>query len=111
MTLRETRVLTRWSSLVDSLLDDFDVVDLLTELTERCAGLLDVAVGRIPARRPAAPTSSAGRHLRAGARYSNCFSCRPSRGRAWTATQTGEPVSVADIGAEIDRWPRFARGR
>ncbi len=31
------------ASLVDSLLDDFDVVDLLTELTERCAELLDVA--------------------------------------------------------------------
>jgi hypothetical protein len=41
--LRETRVLSAVVSLVDSLLDDFDVVDLLTELTERCAELLDVA--------------------------------------------------------------------
>src|SRR6202035_58148 len=39
---RETRVLDAVVSLVDSLLDDFDVVDLLTELTERCAELLDV---------------------------------------------------------------------
>src|SRR6202040_4324881 len=39
---RETRVLDAVVSLVDSLLDDFDVVDLLTELTERCAALLDV---------------------------------------------------------------------
>ena len=31
---RETRVLDAVVSLVDSLLDDFDVVDLLTELTE-----------------------------------------------------------------------------
>ena len=42
-TPRETRVLDAVVSLVDSLLDDFDVVDLLTELTERCAELLDVA--------------------------------------------------------------------
>lgn len=41
--LRETRVLGAVVSLVDSLLDDFDVVDLLTELTERCAELLDIA--------------------------------------------------------------------
>ena len=41
-TPRETRVLDAVVSLVDSLLDDFDVVDLLTELTERCAQLLDV---------------------------------------------------------------------
>lgn len=40
---RETRVLDAVVALVDSLLDDFDVVDLLTELTERCAALLDVA--------------------------------------------------------------------
>ena len=42
-TPRETRVLDAVVSLVDTLLDDFDVVDLLTELTERCAELLDVA--------------------------------------------------------------------
>jgi hypothetical protein len=40
---RETRVLDAVVSLVDSLLDDFDVVELLTELTEHCAQLLDVA--------------------------------------------------------------------
>jgi hypothetical protein len=42
-TPRETRVLDAVVSLVDNVLHDFDVVDLLTELTERCADLLDVA--------------------------------------------------------------------
>ena len=41
-TPRETRVLNAVVELVDSLLDDFDVVDLLTGLTERCAELLDI---------------------------------------------------------------------
>ncbi|BBY59287.1 hypothetical protein MSAR_24230 [Mycolicibacterium sarraceniae] len=46
---RETRVLSAVVSLVDSLLDDFDVVDLLTELTERCpAGVDQVAQGTGP---------------------------------------------------------------
>ena len=37
---RETHVLGAVVSLVDALLDDFDVIDLLTDLTERCADLL-----------------------------------------------------------------------
>ena len=41
-TPRETRVLGAVVSLVDSLLVDFDVVELLTELAEHCAQLLDV---------------------------------------------------------------------
>jgi hypothetical protein len=41
-TPRETRVLDAVVSLVDSLLEDFDVVELLTDLTERCTQLLDV---------------------------------------------------------------------
>lgn len=41
-TPRETRVLNAVVSLVDSLFDDFDIVDLLTDLTTGCAELLDV---------------------------------------------------------------------
>ncbi len=47
---RETGVLDAVVSLVDSLLDDFDVVDLLTDLTEQCAALLDIDGGGHPAR-------------------------------------------------------------
>jgi hypothetical protein len=46
-TPRETQVLNAVVELVDSLLEDFDVVDLLTGLTERCAELLDVAAAGI----------------------------------------------------------------
>ena len=67
-TPRETRVLDAVVSLVDNLLDDFDVVDLLTELTERCAELLGCRGGGLSARRPAGPTALAGRDLRADPR-------------------------------------------
>ena len=40
---RETQILGAVVSLVDSLLEDFDVIELLTQLTEHCAQLLDVA--------------------------------------------------------------------
>ena len=67
-TPRETRVLNAVVSLVDSLLDDFDVVDLLTGLTERCAELLDIEAAGILLADPAAPAPPAGRHLGAGPR-------------------------------------------
>jgi hypothetical protein len=41
-TPREKCVLDAVVSLVDSLLDDFDVVELLTDLAERCVELLDI---------------------------------------------------------------------
>jgi hypothetical protein len=44
-TPRETCVLNAVVPLVDSLFDDFDMAEMLTDLTERCTALLDVAAG------------------------------------------------------------------
>ena len=98
---------TRSASLVDSLLDDFDVVDLLTELTERCAELLDVDGGRIPARRPAATTACCWRRPPKQARELELFQLQADEGPCVDCYRTGEPVSVADLQAPQDRWPRF----
>jgi hypothetical protein len=105
--LRETRVLSAVVSLVDSLLDDFDVVDLLTELTERCAELLDIASAGFLLADPLhrlhllAATSEQTRDL-------ELFQLQAEEGPCIECYRTGEPVSVADIGTQIDRWPRFA---
>jgi GAF domain-containing protein len=105
-TPRETRVLDAVVSLVDSLLDDFDVVDLLTELTERCTELLDVeAAGFLLADpleqlRLLAATSEQAREL-------ELFQLQADEGPCVDCYATGQPVSVADIQREIARWPRF----
>jgi hypothetical protein len=44
-TPRETCVPNAVVPLVDSLFDDFDMAEMLTDLTERCTALLDVAAG------------------------------------------------------------------
>ena len=107
-TPRETRVLDAVVSLVDSLLDDFDVVDLLTELTERCVDMLDVdaagflladPLGRL---RLLAATSEKAREL-------ELFQLQADQGPCVDCYTTGQPVSVEDLGAERDRWPRFAQ--
>jgi hypothetical protein len=103
---RETRVLAAVVSLVDSLLYDFDVVDLLTELTERCAELLDVeSAGLLLADpleqlRPLAATSEATRDL-------ELFQLQADEGPCVECYFSGEPVSVANLYAEAGRWPRF----
>ena len=105
-TPRETRVLDAVVSLVDSLLEDFDVVDLLTELTERCAELLDVdAAGFLLADplgqlRLLAATTEQAREL-------ELFQLQADEGPCVDCYATGQPVSVADLTAATARWPRF----
>jgi transcriptional regulator with GAF, ATPase, and Fis domain len=105
-TPRETRVLEAVVSLVDTLLVDFDVVDLLTDLTERCAQLLDVESAGILLADPferlrlLAATSEQTRDL-------ELFQLQADQGPCVDCYATGQPVSVADVAAATDKWPRF----
>jgi GAF domain/ANTAR domain len=105
-TPRATQALEAVVTLVDSLLVDFDVVDLLTDLTARCADLLDVAAAGLlladPLRqlRLLAATSEQAREL-------ELFQLQADEGPCVECYATGEPVSIADLQAAADRWPRF----
>lgn len=105
-TPRETRVLDAVVTLVDTLLIDFDIVDLLTQLTERCAQLLDVeSVGFLLADpldqlRVLAATSEQTREL-------ELFQLQADEGPCVDCYTSGRPVSVADLNAATERWPRF----
>jgi GAF domain-containing protein len=105
-TPRETRVLDAVVSLVDTLLVDFDVVDLLTELTERCAQLLDIESAGILLADPLeqlrllAATSEQAREI-------ELFQLQAEQGPCVDCYATGQPVSVADLKAATERWPRF----
>ena len=105
-TPRETRVLDAVVSLVDTLLEDFDVVDLLTELTERCAQLLDIAAAGFLLADPLgqlrllAATTEQAREL-------ELFQLQADEGPCVECYATGQPVSVADLQAATAQWPRF----
>lgn len=105
-TTRETRVMSAVLSLVDSLLDDFDVVDLLTELTGHCAQLLDIASAGLLLAGPRgqlclmAATSEATHDL-------ELFQLQADEGPCLDCYTTGEPVSVAELADVRDRWPSF----
>jgi GAF domain/ANTAR domain len=105
-TPRETRVLDAVVSLVDNLLDDFDVFDLLTELTECCADLLDVAAAGFLLANPLgqlrllAATSEQTHEL-------ELVQLEADEGPCVECYATGQPISVADLRAAKSRWPRF----
>nr|MDP9168334.1 transcriptional regulator [Actinomycetota bacterium] len=107
-TPRETRVLDAVVTLVDSLLADFDVVELLTDLTGRCTALLDVAAAGLLLADPRhhlhlmAATSEASHDL-------ELFQLQADEGPCLDCYATGAPVSVADLAAHQQRWPRFVR--
>ena len=102
---REARVLDAVVTLVDSLLHDFDVVDLLTDLTERCAQLLDVASAGLL-------LAGARRQLHLIAATSDrieeveLFQLQADEGPCLDCFTSGQPVSIADLAFAIDRWPR-----
>jgi transcriptional regulator with GAF, ATPase, and Fis domain len=103
---REGQVLDAVVALVDSLLDDFDVVELLSDLTEQCALLLDVSsAGLLLADahgllRLMAATSEQSRDL-------ELFQLQSDEGPCLDCYATGQPVSVADLRTVAERWPRF----
>ena len=105
-TSRETRVLDAVVSLVDNLLDDFDIVDLVTELTERCADLLDISAAGFLLSDPLgqlhllAATSRQSREL-------ELFQLQADEGPCLECYATGQPVSVAELRDAAARWPRF----
>lgn len=105
-TRREARVLAAVVSLVDNLLDDFDVVELLTDLTEHCAELLDVKAAGLLLADPRrhlhlmAATSLQSREL-------ELFQLQADEGPCLDCHATGHPVLVADLASEQQRWPRF----
>ncbi len=103
---RESRVLRAVVSLVDSLLVSFDTVDLLTDLTEQSAELLDTAAAAVLLADPLNRL-----HLLAAtteeARKLELFQLQADEGPCVDCFVSGQPISVADLPTAAGRWPRF----
>jgi GAF domain-containing protein len=103
----ERRLAQVFVELVDTLVDDFDVLDFLSMLVERCVELLDVAAAGVVLSdqkgglRMAAASSEQ-------ARLVELFAVQTDDGPCPECVRTGAPVSSADLAGEDARWPRFA---
>jgi GAF domain-containing protein len=104
---REQRLASTFVELADSLVDDFDVVELMVLLTERCVELLDVsAAGLLLADRHGtlnlmAATSEALEMV-------ELFQIQTDEGPCRDCFHDAQPVTSVDLAGDADRWPRFS---
>lgn len=95
-------------ALADTLVDDFDVVELLDRLVADCVTLLGVDAAAIL-------LLNRDRHLEVVASSNEAsylmevFQLESRSGPCVEAVQTGEAVSITDIEHLQSRWPAFAR--
>jgi GAF domain-containing protein len=84
--------------LADNLVDDFDVVDLLTLLADRCVEVLDVAATGVMLAAPSGALQVVASSSEAMRVLEPCVDCYAA----------GEPVLNVNLEAADTRWPRFA---
>jgi transcriptional regulator with GAF, ATPase, and Fis domain len=104
---REQLLAQTFVELADTLVADFDVVDFLHGLADRCVRLLDVdAAGLMLADQRGSLRVVASSSEQA--RLVELFQLQHAEGPCLECFQTGLPVSEADLAAAGQRWPSLA---
>jgi len=93
--------------IADTLVDDFDVVELLTTLVDRCVEVLDISAAGIMLVAPEGDlrvmTSSSDTM-----RVVELFELQAHEGPCLDCYRTGKPVLNQDLATVNGRWPRFS---
>jgi hypothetical protein len=82
---REALLARALVELADTLVADFDVVELLTRLADRCVEVLGVGAAGLMLAGPMASSGSWPPPAKARGCW-NCSSCKPKKDLAWTVT-------------------------
>jgi GAF domain-containing protein len=104
---RESVLVRAMVELADNLVDDYDVVDVLTTLSDRCVDVLDIAAAGIMLATPQG-------HLQAvtssndAMRVVELFELQSAEGPCLDCFHSGQPVVNQDLATAGQRWPRFA---
>ena len=104
---RESLLARTMVELADNLVDDFDIVELLTTLSDRCVDVLDIAAAGIMLATPSGQlqvmTSS-----NEAMRIVELFELQSQEGPCLDCFRGRRPVVNHDLTAASHRWPRFA---
>jgi GAF domain-containing protein len=103
--MAQTQLTDVFVEMADTMTADFDLIEFLHTLTERCVEFLDIAAAGLlltdgqGTLRLMAASSERSRLL-------ELFQVQADEGPCLDCFRTGQPVSVADLAAD-GRWPRF----
>ncbi|WP_144125883.1 GAF and ANTAR domain-containing protein [Catellatospora sichuanensis] len=104
--MRERQLADAFVELADTLVDDFDLMDFLHQVTVRCSQVLGVAAAGLlltdqrGALRVAAASTEETRLL-------ELLQLQTDEGPCPECFHSGEAVAVPDLSSAADRWPRF----
>ncbi len=104
---REGSVVRSLVEMADTLVDDFDVVDLLTGLADRCVSVLGVSAAGVMLASPRGWLQLVASSNEA-MRVVELFELQAQEGPCLDAFRTGERVEHENLEAGVGRWPRFA---
>ena len=108
-TTREGKLVETFVTLADTLVADYDVVDLLHTLVEKCAALLDAsAAGIILSAGDGVLEVVASTNERS--RLVEILQLRAGSGPCVESFTSGLAVAIPDIEDIGDKWPRFREG-
>jgi len=104
---KEVLLARTFVEIVDTLVDDFDVVDLLTMVADRCVEVLDVTAAGLMLVAPAGDLRVVAYSSEA-VRAVELFELQSEEGPSLDAFRTGAPVVNQHLETVNGRWPRFA---
>ncbi len=104
---RESEVVTALMDMADTLVDDYDIVDMLTGLANRCVSLLEVSAAGVMLAAPAGDLNLVASSSEA-MRLLELFELQAEEGPCLDAFRTGEPVGQEELEAGMGRWPSFS---
>jgi GAF domain len=104
---READVVRSLVEMADTLVDDYDVVDLLTGVADRCVSLLGVSAAGVMLASPAGSLALVASSSEA-MRLLELFELQEQEGPCLDAFRTGERVGHENLDAGSGRWPSFS---
>lgn len=104
--MSEQHLAEAFVEMADTLVDDFDLIDFLHVLTDRCVRLLNISAAGLllTDQRGALQLVAASTEQ---TRLLELFQLQTDQGPCVECFRTGKPVEVVDLAASTDRWPRF----
>src|SRR3954447_20216116 len=106
--VREQRLAEVFVELADTLVDEFDVVDLLQTLTERCIELVDADAAGLMLDDQRGNLHLVA-HTHESARLLELFELQNREGPCLDCFATGQVIANIDLATATDRWPEFAQ--